>query len=525
MFEWCSSPVMRTSSPAPTLLPAVGLGHEVDGLGGAAQQHDLPGLGGPEEALHPGPGLLVGVGGEHRELVHAPVDVGVVALVDVALGVDHRLRLLGAGRAVEVDEGLAVDRDLQHRELAADGLHVQGRGGAGTGPGRGAHAIASLTRAAPPRRACSWPSTASRSDGTGEAVDEVAGEGPGEEAPRLRLPDPAGAEVEERRGVELAGGRAVPALDVVGQDLELGHRVDEGLGGEEQVPVHLLGVGLLGPGAHQHQAVEDAAAAAVEDPLVELAARAVGPGVVDAGVGVGEAGAVDHEQAVEDALPALALEADVDVVAADGGPEAERVVGEAGVAAEAGRQRGHVEGLLALQLQLVVIDEGVVLERRPRSPRWRGRRSPPGPVKVSTIRLSLPRPATTSTREYDAAVVPPAVATCTIAAGSSTTAPGATKTTAASAAKAVLRSAKALASSPWARSRCGSSRSGSGVQELAQAVDLQPVARAVEASRARGDRRPSDEDDAGPSTPGGTSRPRRVRARARRRRPAPSGCG
>ena len=46
--------------------------------------------------------------------------------------------------------------------------------------------------------------------------------------------------------------------------------------------------------------------------------------------------------------------------AAEGGPEAERVVGEAGVSSQARRQRGQVEGLLALDLQLVVIDHGIV---------------------------------------------------------------------------------------------------------------------------------------------------------------------
>jgi hypothetical protein len=154
--------------PGADILPPMRLRHQVDGFGGAPDEHDLTALRRAHEPLHPGPSFLVGVGREHRELVHAPVDVGVVALVDVALGVDHRLGFLGAGRAVEVDERLPVDGRLEHRELPADGLDVQDLGGAG-GAGQSIHTTASLTRAAPCR--CAWRclSTALRRGSTGRS--------------------------------------------------------------------------------------------------------------------------------------------------------------------------------------------------------------------------------------------------------------------------------------------------------------------------------------------------------------------
>ena len=58
--------------------PAVGLGHQVDGLGGAADEDDLLGVGGVEEALRPSLARPRRPGRPLGEVVHAPVHVGVV---------------------------------------------------------------------------------------------------------------------------------------------------------------------------------------------------------------------------------------------------------------------------------------------------------------------------------------------------------------------------------------------------------------------------------------------------------------
>ena len=248
-------------------------------------------------------------------------------------------------------DGLAQDGELPpHR------LHVEGDS---RGP---AHGSASARPAMPGRVACSCRPTARRSGSISSVRTRSLAKA---QVRRLRascLADPPRAEVEESVRVELPGGRAVLALDVVGQDLELRRRVHERLPGEQQVAVHLQGVGLLRARADDHEAAEDAPRLPVEDPLVELPARAMGLRVLDPRVGVGHAAAVDDEEAVERAVPTLRVEAHVDVVAGERGPEGERVVGEARVAPQPHGEGGDVEGGGAFLLELVAVHEGVVLD-------------------------------------------------------------------------------------------------------------------------------------------------------------------
>ena len=63
-----------------------------------------------------------------------------------------------------------------------------------------------------------------------DPLDGLAQEGLDQDVPRPGLRDAARAQIEERRVVELAGGRAVAALDVVGVDLKLRLGVDLGAG-------------------------------------------------------------------------------------------------------------------------------------------------------------------------------------------------------------------------------------------------------------------------------------------------------
>ena len=116
------------------------------------------------------------------------------------------------------------------------------------------------------------------------------------------------------------------------------------------------------------------------------------------------------EEAVEHALPALAVEANVDVVAADRRPE--RTSGRAKRRSRPRRADRWRCGrpLVALALELVVVDEGVVLDDDlgHRVGEVDGARRPG--EGLDHRRLSLPRPATTSTREYDAVGVAVGVA-------------------------------------------------------------------------------------------------------------------
>ena len=108
--------------------------HQVQPLGGAARPDELRRVGDPQQRRHLLPRVVVRVRGAVAELVDAAVHVGVVALVVRRDGVDHRPRLLRAGRVVQVDDRLAVRRLAQDRKVLADALHVQ-RGGRCVGEG------------------------------------------------------------------------------------------------------------------------------------------------------------------------------------------------------------------------------------------------------------------------------------------------------------------------------------------------------------------------------------------------------
>src|SRR5690242_1801745 len=78
-----------------------------------------------------------------------------------------------------------------------------------------------------------------------DRLQHVGGERVRQELARRSRRDAAALEVEQRRLVEPADRRAVRALHVVGEDLELRLRVDLRLLGEEQGVVRLLPVRLL----------------------------------------------------------------------------------------------------------------------------------------------------------------------------------------------------------------------------------------------------------------------------------------
>ena len=89
--------------------------------------------------------------------------------------------------------------------------------------------------------------------------------------------------------------------------------------------IRLLAVRLLRDGVHVHLAVEHPVRAAVEDALVQLAARAPGREMLDERLVVGVLRAVHHVQAVEPRFCAFARELRVDVRAAQRGTRRERL--------------------------------------------------------------------------------------------------------------------------------------------------------------------------------------------------------
>ena len=166
-------------------------------------------------------------------------------------------------------------------------------------------------------------------------------------------------QVEERFGVELADGGAVRAAHVVGADLQFGFGVDDGVVGQDQILVGLLGIGLLRVFADDDLAVEDGVGFAVQNAFIEFVAGAVRLGVVDDRVIVDVLRAVDDVEAVQGgvepsermALASLRTSAPPSEMECD-----ENVA----LLSDAGLQGGDVERGRRFLLQLVVIHHGAV---------------------------------------------------------------------------------------------------------------------------------------------------------------------
>ncbi len=118
-------------------VPAVGVGHEVERLGGVLREQDLRvGPRRPDEPSHGSPCHLELPGGLLRDGVDATVHVRVGGLVVVVHRVEHGARPLGRRGRVEIDEPFAVRLLLEQRELLAEGGDVEGVGCDGSGHAR-----------------------------------------------------------------------------------------------------------------------------------------------------------------------------------------------------------------------------------------------------------------------------------------------------------------------------------------------------------------------------------------------------
>ena len=106
------------------VLAAIALRDQVDGLGRAAHKDDLALVGGIQKALHRAPRRFVLLGRVLGEIVHAAMNVGVVALVVMRDGVDHRPRLLRGRGVVEVHQRMPVHLLLQNGKIAANRLDI-----------------------------------------------------------------------------------------------------------------------------------------------------------------------------------------------------------------------------------------------------------------------------------------------------------------------------------------------------------------------------------------------------------------
>src|SRR5690606_5754284 len=184
-----------------------------------------------------------------------------------------------------------------------------------------------------------------------EAAEQHVGERERQQRAGAVRIEAARAEIEHLVLVELADGRAVAALDVVGIDLEFRPRVDLRLVGEEQVVAALAGVDLLCAGAHEQLAAEDAAAVAVGDAAEGGLAPRVRGRVVDVDLVVHMPTGRGDEHAEEVRARAGAGELDVDIVARDASAEVDVARDERGVLVETRGQKRRAVQPIAVLLQ------------------------------------------------------------------------------------------------------------------------------------------------------------------------------
>ena len=161
--------------------------------------------------------------------------------------------------------------------------------------------------------------------GDADRFDHIVREGMHQQLPGQSLSDAARAQIKQLRFVELADGRAVVALDVVGVNFELRLGVDFRIFGQQQVVVGLVGIGLLRARMHDDLAVEHRVGLTVHHSAIVFPAGAVGLAMINERVVVHMLLAADQIQAVERGLAATGVERGRDVVAAQGGAQREGV--------------------------------------------------------------------------------------------------------------------------------------------------------------------------------------------------------
>src|SRR6266481_7685861 len=110
---------------------AVGLRHEVDTFGGAADKDDLARIGGVEETLHRRPRRFVLFRRMFGKKMHATMDVGVVALVVLTDRINDHLGLLGRGCIVQVNQRPAANRLPEDWKVTPNLVYVKRHTGVG----------------------------------------------------------------------------------------------------------------------------------------------------------------------------------------------------------------------------------------------------------------------------------------------------------------------------------------------------------------------------------------------------------
>src|SRR5262249_45516949 len=127
----------------------------------------------------------------------------------------------------------------------------------------------------------------------------------------------ARGQIEQLFVFQLPNGRAVSALHVVGENLQLRLRVHVGVGRQQQVFIQLPRVGQQRAFAHEDLAVENRARTPVENTLIKLVTGRMRFLVINRRVVVTVLASGNHVQPVNRRFDILIGQRDVQVVARD----------------------------------------------------------------------------------------------------------------------------------------------------------------------------------------------------------------
>ncbi len=173
---------------------------------------------------------LVGLGRLIGEIMQAAMHVGVFRRIGLLQPVEHLRRLLRRGGVVEIDQRLAIDLHRQRREIGADLVDIV----AAVLDRRMRHVF----RAPPAMQR-------GRHQRIAEAfmrdlLDRLADEGLDQQGLGLFVVDAARHQIKLQARIERAGGGAMAADHVVGEDFQFRLVVGFGLVRQQQRPRHHL---------------------------------------------------------------------------------------------------------------------------------------------------------------------------------------------------------------------------------------------------------------------------------------------
>ena len=104
---------------------SIGLRYQVNPFRRAADEDDLPRISRVQKPLHLAPRRFIRLGGPFTQLMHAPVDIGVVHQVEMRERLNDAFRLLARRRVVKIDERLAMHLLRENRKLLPNGAHIE----------------------------------------------------------------------------------------------------------------------------------------------------------------------------------------------------------------------------------------------------------------------------------------------------------------------------------------------------------------------------------------------------------------